>query len=105
MVENAVKHGISKREAGGTVKISAAEKEGHLHIEVSDDGAGTSVSRLEDILKQPQKTEEEGVGLRNINQRLVHLFGAKYGLRFTSHPNQGTSVHVQIPIKAENGRK
>lgn len=37
LVENAVKHGITKRERGGTITISSRREEGYYSIKVADD--------------------------------------------------------------------
>lgn len=103
LVENAVKHGISRKEQGGTVSIEASEQDAHLVVRVKDDGTGTQPSRVQKILSEPQRSGEEGIGLRNINQRLIHLFGPGYGLQFNSRPNAGTEVEIRIPLKEQNG--
>lgn|GEM_PF-719508 len=99
LVENAVKHGISRKPDGGRVTIMAEQKDGHLVIEVKDDGTGVLSEKIEKVLSEPRTSQEEGVGLRNINQRLIHLFGPKYGLQFNSRLNEGTSVWIRIPMQ------
>ncbi|KHF36459.1 hypothetical protein CM49_01443 [Paenibacillus sp. P1XP2] len=42
-----------------------------------------------------------GIGLRNVHDRLVMMFGGPYGLSIESKPLQGTTVTVAIPIPAE----
>lgn len=104
LVENAVKHGISRKPDGGKVSISAERKEEHLVIEVKDDGAGVLPAKIEKVLREPRTSQEQGVGLRNINQRMIHLFGQGYGLQFISTPNEGTAVRLKIPVlKGQNG--
>ena len=43
LVENAIRHGVSRRASGGTVKISAASVDGRVKIRVADDGVGLPV--------------------------------------------------------------
>ena len=65
LVENAVEHGIEPALAGGTVSVVAEldEPMASVRVRVRDDGLGL-----------PQSFQE-GVGLANCRQRLVHHFG------------------------------
>ena len=61
LVENAIRHGIGPRTAGGTVRVSARRDNGSVVLEVFDDGAGSSAERIE---------ASSGTGLRTLRQRL-----------------------------------
>lgn len=95
LVENAIKHGISPRRRGGTVRIEAA-LEHHaaaasiLRLAVIDDGVGISPSA--DGGWRP------GVGLANIEQRLAHYYGAVASVRLYSDPERGTVAEVRVPV-------
>ena len=90
LVENAVRHGIS-RENGGTVGISSFRKDGYIVIEVKDDGTGDRP----DIEKNK---ERRGVGLENIIKRLDLVCGGR--LELMKVPD-GTVA--RITIKEESG--
>lgn len=66
MVENAVRHGISKRpDASGTVKISSFETENDYVIRIADDGAGYHPA--------PEPDGKKHVGIANARTRLTLL--------------------------------
>src|SRR6185436_5586311 len=49
LVENAIKHGIAPRSGGGRIDIHAVRSNGHLEINVSDDGLGVHIGNLENL--------------------------------------------------------
>ena len=93
IIENSIKHGISKNEEGGTLQIKAREVQDSLVLEVIDDGPG--------ILGIDSKNSDEfvptGVGISNIRNRLRELYADTYELSFTNVTPSGLSVKVRIP--------
>ncbi|MCL2628213.1 MAG: histidine kinase [Oscillospiraceae bacterium] len=87
IVENAVRHGITKREDGGTVTIKSEEKKDDYIITVTDDGVGFDVQKLAD--------EELHVGIKNARNRLAVMCGGM--LIIESKPDSGTNVIITIP--------
>lgn len=65
LVENAIKHGIEPQVGGGRLSISAFYESDQLVVEVTDDGAGF------------QSEMGDGIGLINLQERLLALFGAQ----------------------------
>jgi two-component system, LytTR family, sensor kinase len=90
LVENSIKHGLSRKVGGGRITIRSTMRDGHAVIEVLDDGLGMSGERLEQALG-------DGIGLSNVNERLRTIYGASYQLRLTSEPGQGTCASLEIP--------
>jgi two-component system LytT family sensor kinase len=90
IVENSIKHGLSRKVGGGHITIRTAKRDGHTVIDVVDDGQGMSQERLDEALRG-------GIGLSNVNERLRTIYGAAYGLKLTSTEGHGTSVSVDIP--------
>jgi len=90
VVENAVRHGISPMVDGGTLSIDARLEGGTLHIVVADDGKGTGLIDLEEMLA-------EGYGLRNVRDRLTTRFGEGEWFRFESSKDAGTRVELMLP--------
>ncbi len=89
LVENAVKHGISKRLEGGRIIIRAHSDNDRTIIEIEDNGTGL-----------PQESQEEpglGIGLTNVNERLQVIYGEKCQLRLTKIPGRGTLARLEIP--------
>lgn len=93
LVENAVKHGISENKNGGMIRITArrAENDGRpmLELSVLDTGAGGRAGRGGD---------NDGVGLRNIRERLGAYYGDNARLTFSRDAADGTLVEVDLPI-------
>src|SRR5690606_20524828 len=96
LVENAIRHGIGRRIAGGTVRLRAYEEDGHSCFVIEDDGVGFDSG---EPLAPPDDPSErrQGVGLVNINKRLKYEYGT--GLKIDSAPGQGTRVTVRIPAE------
>src|SRR5215468_4229034 len=90
LVENSIKHGLSRKVGGGRITIRSHMHNGQAIIEVIDDGLGMSEERLEHAFGG-------GIGLSNVNERLRTIYGAGCTLKLTSEPGQGTSVSVEIP--------
>jgi two-component system LytT family sensor kinase len=90
LIENSIKHGLSRKVGGGRITIRSAMRDGHAIIEVRDDGLGMTEERLEQAFKG-------GVGLTNVNERLRTIYGATYRLKLSSVPGQGTCASVEIP--------
>jgi signal transduction histidine kinase len=102
LVENAVRHGITTKENGGTVKISVRADSSYTLLTVEDDGKGMPDGFQ--TLFSKEEEHEGGVGLRNIHLRLVKLFGT--GVEIGSGIDGGTKVVIRIPkaIEKEGNR-
>ncbi len=102
LVENAVKHGISKAKNGGLVKISArleTERENvFIKLSVFDSGAGISKDEL-----LPNK--KKGVGLNNIEQRLGSYYGKTAVLKIESEPGKGTAAEIKFKVPGSKSKK
>jgi len=96
IIENSIKHGISKAEDGGTIAIVAKKVEGdRLLIEVIDDGPGVPDNEIAGQEFQPSK----GVGISNIRNRLQEIYGESYELIFTNAEPRGLRVTILIPYE------
>jgi two-component system LytT family sensor kinase len=91
LVENSIKHGLSSKVEGGTVRIRTHRTETRLHLQVEDDGVGISEEKLATLL------EHGGIGVSNVNERLKVLFGADYRMWIESQPGNGTRVQIELP--------
>jgi two-component system LytT family sensor kinase len=87
LVENAVKHGVSKRAASGRVRVTARIRSERLVLKVHDDGPGFATPVV------------EGVGLTNTRQRLAQLYGTAYRFELAAAPEGGTVARVELPLK------
>ncbi|HUE31089.1 MAG TPA: sensor histidine kinase [Verrucomicrobiae bacterium] len=92
LVENAVKHGLSRKRGGGTVRIEAILTDGCLELSIGDDGLGMPAAALERVY-------ERGIGLRNLRDRLERLYGPAHLPEITSAPGAGTRVRLRLPVR------
>ncbi|MBV9504596.1 MAG: sensor histidine kinase [Acidobacteriia bacterium] len=90
LVENCIKHGLSSKVEGGTIRIRTVLAGSNLMLWVEDDGVGIPEARLATLL-------EQGIGVSNVNERLKVLFGEDYRMWIDSQPGQGTRVQIQMP--------
>ncbi|MEA3047481.1 MAG: two-component system, LytTR family, sensor kinase [Sphingomonadales bacterium] len=88
IVENAVKYGVAKSRGAVTVRISAYEEAGRLHIKVKDDGEAASAE---------DEGGSTGVGLRNVCDRLATRYGPRSGCLAGADPDGGYTVHLYMP--------
>jgi two-component system LytT family sensor kinase len=89
LVENAVRHGVSKRREGGRVEIRAARQDGFLELSVSDDGAGL-----------PEGGPDERIGLSNTRRRLEQLYGRRHRFELRNRPGGGLEASIAIPFRS-----
>ena len=89
LVENAIGHGLAPKGGGGTVHVVARPVDGQTEITVLDDGVG--------FVPGEAVPRGNGIGLDNVNQRLIKLFGPQSALRVTSEPGKGAAVAFTVP--------
>jgi two-component system, LytTR family, sensor kinase len=90
LVENCIKHGLSRKVGGGTITVRTEASGRGALVEVSDDGLGMTEERLESAFSG-------GIGLTNVNERLRVIYGAQNALTLTSTLGRGTRVRLEIP--------
>lgn len=92
-VENAVKHGICKRDEGGTLWLRTYKNESGIIIEIEDNGVGfdTTAKRNED--------GRSHVGVENSRQRIETVVGGITDIKSTI--GVGTKVTITIPNEEE----
>jgi sensor histidine kinase YesM len=88
VVENAVRHGVSDRPGGGSVRIAVRRDGDRLLLEVTDDGAGMDAGAA------PSGT---GFGLHSVRERL-RAAGPPHALEIESAPGRGTRVRIVLPL-------
>jgi two-component system, LytTR family, sensor kinase len=90
LVENSIKHGLSRKVGGGRIVIRAWRERGHAVIEVDDDGLGMTEEQLRNAM-------HEGIGLSNVEERLRVIYGTASRLTLSSTAGTGTCVRMEIP--------
>jgi LytS/YehU family sensor histidine kinase len=88
LVENALKHGVSKSAQGGWVRIAAARENGNLTLSVHNDGPK---------LSPDWKKTSSGVGLSHLQTRLQGLYGQGFEFQLASAASGGVEARVSIP--------
>lgn len=98
IVENAVFHGLEKREGAGTITIRAWREHRDAVFTIHDDGIGMTTERLEDLQHSLKdgKTDKFGIGLRNVHERIRLHYGPRSSLTVSSRPGEGTTVTLRI---------
>jgi signal transduction histidine kinase len=89
LVENAIRHGVARREEAGLVEIAARRDGDTLVIAVRDDGPGISVA---DALPP-------GHGLADTRERLEALYGSAASLHVARAPDGGTIATLRLPYR------
>jgi two-component system, LytTR family, sensor kinase len=92
LVENAIRHGISRRASGGTIVVRAKPLGERLEIRVIDDGVGLPLGwKIE---------EAEGLGLSITRQRIAGIHpNGKSRFLVKNRAEGGTEVEVSLPLR------
>ena len=98
LVENSVFHGLEGKMDSGTVSVKVESVDDRLEITVTDDGCGmdeATVDMLREMIKNP--SENSGIGLSNIVQRLRLFYGEDYTMTVESEMDEGAEIHISVP--------
>jgi len=87
LIENAIKHGLEPKVAGGTIVVRSRVEGATLHVDVCDDGVGFNLHA------------GSGVGLANIRERLALLYGKSAELVIEAPVNGGACVSIRLPYR------
>lgn len=106
LVENAVRHGLSRKPGVGMVSIEARDAGAECHITVEDDGVGIDPAMLmAGVADEGWGSSGAGrggddgqhVGLSNVDERLRAVFGDQFGLVVETGVDAGTKVSMRVP--------
>jgi len=89
LVENAIKHGLAERVAGGEIRVAAARKDAALCLSVYNDGSAFAAD---------WESKSAGVGLANLRRRLQIMHGDAADLLVRSVVGGGVEVVVTLPL-------
>jgi signal transduction histidine kinase len=87
LVENAIRHGVTRRITPGRVEVRAWQGDGRLNLTVRDDGVGLGAA------------VREGVGLSITRARLRQLYGREQRFALTPAPEGGAVCTLSIPLR------
>ncbi|MBI3924162.1 MAG: histidine kinase [Armatimonadetes bacterium] len=97
LVENSIRHGVSARPEGGTVRLRVRAAEGGFEFLVEDDGVGFPAATDLTTGSLPPATDSGGVGLTNVRERLLSLLGERARFHLASEPGKGCRISYFIP--------
>ncbi len=100
LIENALYHGIEYILDKGKIDISVRVNKDELIYEIRDNGIGMTEERRLKLFDKEQeiKTKGSGVGVKNVNERIKLYYGQNYGLQVESKLEEGTTIHMKIPL-------
>jgi two-component system sensor histidine kinase YesM len=108
IVENAIVHGIEELADDTTIYIKALVDGSDCRIEITDNGRGMNEEELE-LLQQKilglvpdSGSSGNGIGLKNVQDRLRFAFGPDYGIEVSTMEGCFTKVCVKIPMDQKN---
>ncbi len=90
LVENAIKHGVGTRVAGGDIRVTGQRRDGSVCLSVYNDGPG---------FPEDWRMAGAGVGLANLRTRLQILHGDAAGLEMRRAGTDGVEVIVTMPLQ------
>ena len=88
VLENAIRHGVTPLAGRGLIVIAAERQGDELVLELRDNGRGLPNGRI----------PREGVGLRNIRERVEQLYGSKARFTLEPAPGGGTVATLRLPF-------
>lgn len=88
LVENGVKHGISKLTQGGTIQVKTIKQANGLKIQIRNSGQ---------LINGAKKGNRGGLGIKNTQQRLRLLYGDKASFRILNENNTFVLTEIFIP--------
>ena len=106
IVENAIYHGLKYKDSKGLLKVHGYMKGENVVIDIIDDGVGMDEETLKHIYdKHKVNYRSNGVGVYNVQQRLVLYYGKDYGIIYHSEKGKGTTASVVIPGMQEGSHE
>ncbi len=98
LVENSIQHGLKRTAKGGKIRVSIRRILSGAEVIVEDNGSGIPEERLENLAtKQMPSRKGSGIGVFNVNQRLVSLLGDGSRLHITNKETGGCKIAFFLP--------
>jgi two-component system LytT family sensor kinase len=93
LVENAIRHGVARREGPGVVRVTARRQDDALVVDVADHTEGAT-------LPESEADRGAGIALATLRERLLRRFGAAASLTLTVDEKEGAVATLRLPISA-----
>lgn len=102
VIENAILHGVKTNDSELHIDITVRMETDGLQVTIRDNGKGMDKETLLRVIRNLNQDEEiyqskQGIGLRNVHQRMKLRYGEIYGLSFESEPDKGTTAILRLP--------
>jgi two-component system sensor histidine kinase LytS len=102
LVENSIQHGLSHMPTGGEIVLTVSREASRVFIRIEDNGCGVPQELLPVLGKIPMESGKgNGIGVHNVNQRLVSLRGQDAQLIFANKQEGGCLITFSIPTHRE----
>ena len=85
-----MKYAVSESEDGGTLSIISRVSGDRLVLEITDTGPG---------IETKQVNEGRGIGLRNVKERLLTLYGDRHEFSLSDNFPKGLKVGITLPLQ------
>ena len=100
IVENAIKYAIAQSEQGGTISVAARVQANQLVLSIDDSGPDQSAARATEHA-QGDDLSGVGIGLQNMNERLMTLYGEQFSVKHEPSALGGRSVSISLPATGQ----
>jgi len=105
IVENSILRGILPLSRDGLLTVRAFADTDFTRIEITDNGAGMDEERLNTVragilsenVTEAQGKGGNGIGLRNVNERIRLIYGEQFGIDIDSRKDEYTKVTMRLP--------
>ena len=94
LLENSIKYALENMLEPCWIQVRTEEREGKVFLSVEDNGPGIDPAVLERAQEEDPNTTR--IGLKNLRQRILLLFGEPYGIR-VRNTGHGTKVELALP--------
>lgn len=98
LLENSIKYALENMEQTCEISLDISQADDNCCIRVTDNGPGIPAGSVSLILSGQQKPHGNGVGLKNVSDRLKLLYGVDEPLQIEPAFPSGTCVTIQIPV-------
>ena len=100
IVENSIIHGFEGISYKGIIKINGYRDGDRIKLTVTDNGIGMNEEQLKRLLcgDVDKRGCLNGIGISNVNERLILHFGSSYALNINSTPGEGSTTEINIPL-------
>lgn len=100
ILENAIKYGLDNSGEKGKVRISLSQAENAIVFCVEDNGKSKDdgwIVQMNESLKEISPLIGRHIGVQNVHQRILLVFGSGYGLSFSRSELGGIGVRIRLP--------